>query len=162
MLYSKRDIETITYTFLNNIFTDVVVTPERQEDWRDSEQEYCLYRVGVFQDISQPKYELQDNEDETYTLIQKVVQNVEVTVDLVGDDAFDNYNLLKRELFNDDHSFKDYAGLVDYEETGIDNTAVEKGFWKQRVTGGFTLQLENEFTRDVETIEDIDVDYTII
>lgn len=165
MPYNKVDIERIIYNFLLQAMpVDVDVVKGRQEKWRD-DANYCVYRILPFSDVSQPQHKLVEKTiPDTYELISNYVQDVEVVIDMVGNSAFNNYGILKNALFDEDiNADLDFLSLVDYDAQAVDNTALEKEMWLERATGSLTFRFNNEFTKDISTIDEVkDIDFEFI
>lgn len=160
MLLNKVDIEEKIYAFLNGgIFTDVEVVKGRQDDWRDN-QDYCVYVVSPFGDECFPRYYLKED-GVGYELITELVQDVDVRIDMLGSSAFDNYEVLKRALF-DDEFYEVGLSLKSYINKPTDNTALEKNFWRERATGGFSLRFTNTTSKPISTIDEVNVEYEAI
>lgn len=158
-MFKKVDIETKVFGFLDTILEDVEVVKGRQEKWRD-DKDYCVYRLEPFTDECFPTYLLKEDGDE-YILITRLVQDVNIVVDMLGDNAFDNYELLKRGLF-DDELYDIGLSLKGYKTQAVDNTSLEKEFWKERATGGFSFRFQNDSEKQISTIDEVDVEYEFI
>jgi len=158
-MLKKVDIEKKVYNFLTAILSEVNVVKGRQEKWRSGE-DYCSYIVKPFSDRCFPRY-LVEEQGEGYNLITQLTQDVDIVIDMVGDNAFDNYEILKRGLF-DDELYEAGLALKGFKAQAVDNTSLEKEFWKERATGGFSFRFQNETIKEISTIDEVNVEYEFI